>query len=98
MHSIGDIAFCNAKCVCSPTEDILRIMKNKVKEKLAVYRVALSFTLIAIFSIIGWGWSVFFKVGYRINTQFSFAVVVLFLIIFDFIFVVSSINKLINKL
>ncbi len=73
-------------------------MNDRIKEKLAFYRILLSFTLIAIFGIIGWVWGVFFKVGYKIDAQFYIACCVLFLVVLYLVFVVKFINKLFKKL
>ncbi len=72
-------------------------MNDKIKEKLAIFRLLLSLVTIAWFGVISWGWNAFNK-GFVENNSFYFALCVLVFLVFVIIVLFVIIFKLIRNL
>ena len=70
-------------------------MNDKIKEKLALYRLLLSFSLLGIFGIVGWIYRTYEKLGIS-ETKLEFIVLFVFVCLTVVLF--HRIIKLIGKL
>ncbi len=70
-------------------------MNDKIKEKLALYRLILSFGLLAIFGIVGWTYRIYEKLG---ADRIASSLVILFFFIIFIVIVFYKIIKLIKEL
>jgi hypothetical protein len=70
-------------------------MNDKIKERLALYKLLLSFNLLAIFGVIGWLYNIYEEFGAE-ETKFGFLILLIFFAIAIIFF--YKIRTLIEKL